>query len=243
MHHNKLNIGIIGYGKMGKIIEKLLIDRGHDIVLRTNSTHPLESQLPQLQSVDVAIEFTTPELAPKNLTLLAENKISTICGSTAWLSDYESVSQKFIDNECGFLYASNFSIGVNIFFQINQQLAKLMNQHAQYDVTIHESHHTEKKDAPSGTAVTIANQVIDALERKRSWTIDPATQADQLQITASREADVKGFHELSYTSPIDQIKMSHEAYSREGFALGAILAAEWIHGKKGIYSMKDVLGI
>ena len=243
MQNNKLNIGIIGYGKMGKIIEKMALSNNHQIMLRTNSKNPLSKQIDKLKDLDVAIEFTSPELAVENLNILSKNKIPTICGTTAWLDHYEDVVQKFKENETSFLYASNFSIGVNIFFRINSQLAKIMNKHSQYEPSIYESHHLEKKDAPSGTAVTIASQMIAELNQKSSWSMDEETNSNKLQIKADRIGDVKGYHEVNYTSVIDKLSISHEAFSREGFAQGAILSAEWIVGKKGIFFFNDVLGI
>jgi len=243
MQNNKLNIGIIGYGKMGKIIEETALAKGHEIGLKTNSDNPLEHQTSILDSIDVAIEFTSPSIAPENLKLLAAHKIPTVCGSTAWLDQYDDIINRFQSTDTPFIYASNFSIGVNIFFQINGLLAKLMNHQNQYAPSIYESHHTEKKDAPSGTAVSIAEQMIQGIDRKLSWSMHADQIEESINIKADRIADVKGYHEVNYISEIDKISISHEAYSREGFAQGAVLSAEWIIGKKGIFGFQDVLGI
>jgi 4-hydroxy-tetrahydrodipicolinate reductase len=242
MQDNKLNIGLIGYGKMGKIIEKLALSRHHNVILKTNSQQTLQSQLDDIKSMDVAIEFTAPDTAPDNLRLLAQHGIPTVCGSTAWLDQFDAVAEEYNKHHGALLYASNFSIGVNIFFEINKTLARLMNRYNQYEPSIYESHHLEKKDAPSGTAVTIAQQILDALDRKSDWALDPQDDM-QLKIAADRIGDVKGYHEVNYISEIDKISISHEAFSREGFALGAILAAEWLVGRQGIYGINDVLGI
>lgn len=243
MTKNKLNIALIGYGKMGKIIEKVAIQRGHNVVLTISSSNRSLLNSDSLKEVDVAIEFTNPISAAENLIILAANKVPTICGTTAWLERYEEVSQAFVDNKAGFLYASNFSIGVNIFFAINKQLAKLMAAQTDYNIDMTESHHLTKKDAPSGTAVTIAQQILAEVKTKNNWSIENSADQD-IKIKVVREEDVKGMHEVRYTSTIDSISIKHEAHTREGFALGAVLAAEYLDSQKaGIYNMSDVLGL
>lgn len=241
MHNNKLNLALIGYGKMGKIIEKLATDHGHTIALKTNTSHPLYDQVSQLSDIDVAVEFTNPDIAYDNLKLLAENGTPTVCGSTGWLEKYDEITELFMSNDTPFLYASNFSVGVNIFFMVNKYLATLMENHPDYNVKIKESHHLTKKDAPSGTAVTLAEQVIERVSRKSKWILDASQLDSDISMEARREGDVKGLHEVSYTSTIDEITIKHDAFNREGFALGAIKAAEYIFDKKGIFNMQDVL--
>lgn len=242
----KLNLALIGYGKMGKTIESLAEAKSHKIVLRTDSKSTLEQNRQLLKNVDVAIEFTSPDAVVRNLEILAEHGVNTVCGSTGWLDQYERVSRLFREAETGFLYASNFSIGVNIFFSLNRYLAKMMSKLEGYDIGMMEAHHIEKKDAPSGTAVSLAEQIIEHNPRLSHWHLKakaPSSDNKSIEIEAIREADIKGTHQVSYQSPVDSIQIRHEAYSREGFASGSILAAEFLHGKKGIYSMTDVLGL
>jgi 4-hydroxy-tetrahydrodipicolinate reductase len=238
---SKLNIGLIGYGKMGKTIEKLAIKKNHEIILRISSKEALELSIPNLKALDVAIEFSRPESAIDNLRILANKRIPTICGTTGWIESYNDIKNLFIENNTPFLYASNFSVGVNILFEINKKLAKMMNRFSEYNVEIMESHHIEKKDAPSGTAITIAEQILENIDRKNDWQNSKSTDSSLLDIESVREADVKGYHEINYVSAIDKISLSHEAYSREGFAMGALLSAEWIVGKTGIYQFADVM--
>lgn len=240
METNKLNIALIGYGKMGKIIEKIAVQRGHSIGLKISSSNLSDFNAENLATIDTAIEFSTPVAAAENLKKLAMNNIPTACGTTAWLDAYTAVSKAFTANQTGFLYASNFSLGVNVFFAINKQLGKLMNGLSDYDISITESHHITKKDAPSGTAVTLAEDIIEQVDRKEDWTMDTPSNK-HIPIEAIREKDVKGMHEISYSSSIDSITIKHEAFSREGFALGAVLAAEYIAQNAGIHNMEDVL--
>jgi len=237
---NKLNIALIGYGKMGKIIEKVALKRGHTIGLKISSANLDDFNSENLAQIDAAIEFTTPVAAVHNLSKLAAHKVPTACGTTAWLDDYDEVCSSYQDNDTGFLYASNFSLGVNVFFAVNKQLAKLMNGLTDYNISITESHHITKLDAPSGTAVTIAEDIMENMPRKTSWALNK-TGEDIIPINAIREKDVKGMHQLEYKSEIDAITIKHEAFSREGFALGAVLAAEYIAQKTGIHTMQDVL--
>ena len=237
-----LKIAMIGYGKMGREIEKISEQRGHKLILKINSSNLDEFNEKNLEYVDVAIEFSTPGVAVINLLKLAKSKIPTVCGTTAWLKDYNKVTEEYIKNETAFLYASNFSIGVNLFFKLNEELAKMMSAYSNYDVNMKEIHHLQKLDAPSGTAVTLANQICQISEQKKSWSLDN-NEKDTLFINAIREGEVKGLHRINYESEEDIISIQHEAKSRKGFALGSILAAEWIINKNGIYNMKDVLNI
>jgi len=236
-----LNIGLIGYGKMGKTIEKIALTHNHEIILRISSSNTLKLSESHLNQLDVAIEFSDPSAVIENLTLLSQNKIPTVCGTTGWLEAYDDIIELYKSNKTPFLYASNFSIGVNVFFEVNKVLANLMNGLKSYDVNIHESHHTEKKDAPSGTAITLGEQIIECIDRKSEWSSDKDSGAESLKISFAREENVKGYHEIIYTSSIDDIKISHEAHSREGFARGALMAAEWIIGKEGIFSFRDIM--
>lgn len=242
MTDNKLNIALIGYGKMGKIIEKVAIERGHSISLAISSKNREDFNMHNLRDTDVAIEFTTPHIAADNLLFLAQHSIPTVSGTTAWLERYEEVSDAYSKNETGFLYASNFSLGVNMLFALNKHLAKLMSNHSEYEIGMVEAHHITKKDAPSGTAVSLAKQIMESVKTKNSWSLTEKNE-ENIFIDVIREKDVKGMHEVSYTSEIDTITIKHEAHSRKGFALGAVLAAEYISDKKGIYSMSDVLAM
>ncbi|GAA3939223.1 4-hydroxy-tetrahydrodipicolinate reductase [Chitinophaga oryziterrae] len=236
-----MKIALIGYGKMGKAIEKIAIAKGHEIVLRTNSQQPLEKE--QLQQADVAIEFTGPETAYHNILKCFAANVPVVCGSTGWLDALPAVKAVCLEKHQAFLYASNFSIGVNIFFEVNKRLAELMSGQPQYNVVMEEIHHTQKKDAPSGTAITLAEQVMDKVIRKKIWVNEATEQPDELSIISKRIDPAPGTHIITYTSDIDDITISHTAHSREGFASGAVVAAEWLKDKKGIFSMKDVLSL
>lgn len=237
-----MNIAIIGYGKMGKVIEQIAVDRGHNIVLKINSDNAHELTAENLQKADAAIEMTQPDAALENVTLCIESGVPVTSGTTGW-NDHIPATQKLAEEKStAFLYASNYSVGVNIFFEVNKMLAKLMNEQPNYDVKMKEVHHTQKKDSPSGTAITLANQVLETVARKNKWS-EEETADDILHITALREEGVPGTHSITYTSDIDDIEITHTAHNRNGFALGAVLAAEFIAGKKGVFSMKDVLGI
>jgi len=236
-----LNIGLIGYGKMGKTIEKIALTHNHEIILRISSSNTLKLSESHLNQLDVAIEFSDPSAVIENLTLLSQNKIPTVCGTTGWLEAYDDIIELYKSNKTPFLYASNFSIGVNVFFEVNKVLANLMNGLKAYDVNIHESHHTEKKDAPSGTAITLGEQIIECIDRKSKWSRGKGNGSETLTISSAREENVKGYHEIIYSSEIDDIKISHEAHSRDGFAKGALMAAEWIIGKEGIFSFRDIM--
>ena len=241
MTENKLKIGLIGYGKMGKTIEKIALEKSHTILLKTNRNNPLQNNLELLSELDVAIEFSAPDIAVQHLKILGDYKVPTICGSTAWLEQYDEIKSIFEQNGTAFMYASNFSIGVNIFFELNKSLAKMMNAFPDYQVKMMEAHHTQKKDAPSGTAVTLAEQIISNRENYIAWSLDSTNKDDVIPIQAIREADVKGTHEITYFNSIDLITIRHEAFTREGFAQGALMAAEWIWDKHGIYEFRDMM--
>lgn len=232
-----MNIALFGYGKMGKAIETIAVKRGHAIVLKVDN----KDQDYSLNDVDVAIDFSTPHAAVDNIQLCLKNSISVISGTTGWLDHYEEMVDLCKTQNGTFLYASNFSLGVNIFFELNKTLSKLMQGFPEYKVNIEEIHHTQKLDAPSGTAITLANDIIKNSEYS-SWTLDES-KSNQIGIIAERIDNVPGTHEVSYDSLIDSIQIKHTAHSREGFALGAVIAAEWIYGKKGIFTMNDVLNI
>ncbi|MBO6212619.1 4-hydroxy-tetrahydrodipicolinate reductase [Algoriella sp.] len=231
-----MNIALIGYGRMGKAIEEILVQRGHDVVLKISRT-PLPEEL---KNIDVAIEFSKPEYAFDNLKVLLDNKVATICGTTGWLENQDEVNKLAITNNTAFLYASNFSLGVNLFFELNQVLARMMNKYRnEYQINLEEIHHTQKLDAPSGTAITIAEGIIENTTYK-TWSMEENSQ-EIIPIEAKRIENVPGTHIVQYTSDVDTIEISHTAHSRKGFALGAVIAAEWIWNKEGIFTMKDVL--
>lgn len=236
-----MKIALIGYGKMGKAIEQVALKRGHEIILKISRDNRQDLTKENLVLADVAIEFTNPESALENVITCMEAGVPVICGSTGWNERLYLAKEKCVVTNTAFLQASNFSIGVNIFFEINKQLASLMNDWPEYEVTIEETHHTAKMDAPSGTAITIAEQIVENLKRKKHWKLDAATQEDIIPITAHRIAEVPGTHNVKYSSDIDDIEIIHTARSREGFALGAVLAAEFIQHRKGIFTMQDVL--
>lgn len=239
-----MNIALIGYGKMGKAIEEIAMQRGHDIVLKISSSNAGEMTDENLKKADVAIEFTNPHSAKENVLKCLAASIPTISGSTGWNEALTEARDKALKNNTSFLHASNFSIGVNLFFEVNKQLAQLMNAQEDYNVFIEEIHHTQKKDSPSGTAITIAEQILDKLQRKTKWQETADIKDDEtLSIKAFREDNVPGTHIVTYTSFIDDIEIKHTAHNRTGFAKGAVLAAEYIVGKKGIYTMQNVLGI
>lgn len=232
-----MKIALLGYGKMGQIIERIAIERGHEIVLRKKSTDNYDG----LKNADVAIDFSVPAAAVQNISTCFELGIPVISGTTGWLEDYDNMVALCTKNNGAFLYGSNFSLGVNLFFELNSYLAKMMNNLNDYKVSMEEIHHTQKLDAPSGTAITLANGIIENSEYTE-WTLDNA-QNNQIHIDAKRVDSVPGTHSVFYDSAIDQIEIKHTAHNREGFALGAVVAAEWIENKKGIFSMKDVLNL
>ena len=237
-----MNIALIGYGKMGKAIEEAALKRGHQIVLKIGSANKEELNAEHLAKADVAIEFSRPEAAKDNVLACLNAGVNVISGTTGWNDEIPSVKKIAEEKGLAFLHSSNFSIGVAIFFEINKLLAKLMNGHNEYNVTIEETHHTQKKDAPSGTAITIAEQVIERLDHKESWSLN-AANATQVPIAAKRIENVPGTHIVTYSSEIDDIEIKHTAHNRMGFALGAVVASEFVKGRKGVYTLQDVLGL
>ena len=236
-----MNAAIIGYGKMGKEIEKILIERGHKVTLIIDQDNTADLDAAHLKEVDVAIEFSTPQTAYSNIVKCLEYNTPVVCGTTAWLDRYDEVKQLCESKKGAFFYASNYSIGVNLTFRLNEMLARMMNRFPEYDVTLEEVHHTQKKDAPSGTAITLADGIVSNLDRKKRWVNGMTTNPAELEVQAIRRSVVPGIHTVTYESEADVITLSHNAKSRRGFALGAVLAAEFIQNKRGVFSMKDLL--
>lgn len=235
-----MKIALFGYGKMGKEIEQIALQRGHEIVLKIN-----EGEQYDISIADIAIDFSVPNAALSNIVSCFKNNVPVISGTTGWLDDFDKAIDVCKENNGSFIYASNFSIGVNIFFELNKQLAKMMNSQKEYSINVEEIHHTKKLDTPSGTAITLAEGIINNTS-KRDWQLkERQTQinAETILIEAKRVPDVPGTHIISYESQIDSIEIKHTAHNRKGFALGAIIAAEWLNHKIGIYTMKDVLNI
>ena len=238
-----MRVALIGYGKMGRAIHEILKQRQHEVVLIIDQDNLADRSSEKLQAADVVIEFTGPEAAPENIRACLDAGIAVVSGSTGWLSQLPEMEAHCKSRQSAMLCATNFSLGVNIFFEINRRLASLMNGFPDYKVQIEETHHTAKKDAPSGTAITLAEQVLGEIQRLKSWENQSTDQNDQLPILSFRQDPAPGTHRVVYHSAIDDIEIIHTAHNRTGFALGAVLAAEFITGKKGIFSMRDVLGI
>jgi len=236
-----MRIVLIGYGKMGKEIERIAIDRGHQIVSKIDIENPDDLISLTNKEVDVAIEFSNPVSAFSNIMKCIEKQIPIVCGTTGWLEKKAEVEKATQSFDSTFFYASNYSIGVNLFFKLNKQLAKLMQPHVGYDIYTNEIHHIEKKDSPSGTAITIAEGIMSQYPNKNKWVNNEIPRADEIAIWSQRESTKPGTHTVKYISKVDQIEVTHEAFSREGFALGAVIAAEWILGKKGVLGMEDML--
>lgn len=233
-----MNIALLGYGRMGKTIEQIAIKRGHNIVLTIDKgDHDYD-----ITKADVAIDFSIPTVAFKNISNCINNNVPVISGTTGWLDNYDNAVALCKEKKGAFIYASNFSLGVNIFFELNKNLAKMMSALKQYHVSMEEIHHTQKLDAPSGTAITLANGVIEQHTGFDNWKLDE-TGDKIIPITAKRIEDVPGTHTVTYKSEVDTINIEHIAHTRQGFALGAVVAAEWIIGKSGIFTMNDVLNI
>ncbi|UOB16916.1 4-hydroxy-tetrahydrodipicolinate reductase [Abyssalbus ytuae] len=232
-----MKIALLGYGKMGKMIEQIASKRGHEIVLKVDE-HTTGFDI---TTAHVAIDFSIPASAFKNIKMCLENNIPVISGTTGWLDKYKEAVQLCEKHNGAFIYASNYSLGVNIFFQLNEYLATMMSNLSQYNVSIEEIHHTQKLDAPSGTAITLAEGIIKN-SSKTGWKLDQANE-NEIPVTAKRIPDVPGTHTITYKSEVDTIDITHTAHNREGFALGAVIAAEWIIGKKGVFNMKDVLNL
>ena len=242
-----MKIALIGYGKMGKLLERFAQERGHEICITIDADNASDIRSERFKEADVAIEFSVPHAALEHIYDAFEADVPIVVGTTGWYDELAAVEQKCRAGNNTLLYASNFSVGVNVFFYVNKVLAKLMNRYPQYDVQVEEIHHTQKLDAPSGTAITIAEGILDGLERKNTWVNEVIGQQDdvivkpnELLIESHRIEEVPGTHTVIYSSEVDELEFKHTAHSRAGFALGAILAAEWLHGKKGFYSIKDM---
>ena len=236
-----MNIALIGYGKMGKAIEEIALQRKHDIVLKIDISNPGDFSKDNLAKADVAIEFTSPHSAYDNVKHLLEWGVPVVCGSTGWTDRLEEIKKICIEKNGSFIYASNFSIGVNIFFELNKKLASLMVLHPEYRISMEEIHHTQKRDAPSGTAISLAEQIMEQIPSQKKWVNTGSAAEGELPIVSKRIDPAPGTHTVKYTSAIDDIEITHTAHSRTGFAAGAVLAAEYIKDKKGISYMKDVL--
>lgn len=235
-----MNIALIGYGKMGKEIEAAAVKRGHAVVLKINKDNAERISDTDLQKADVAIEFSTPHSVINNIKQCISARTPIVVGTTGWYEHFEEIKSLCLQKNGSLFHATNFSLGVNLFFKVNAYLAELMNKYEGYDVSMEEIHHIHKLDKPSGTAITLANQIIEKMERKNKWSID-SKNSDTLFIKDIREGEVPGTHIIKYHSEIDDIEIMHKAHNRKGFALGAVIAAEFLHTKKGIYTMNDII--
>lgn len=235
-----MKIALIGYGKMGKEIEAIALKRGHEIVLKINSANAATIQNEELTRADVAIEFSTPHTVVDHLTKCINLQVPVVTGTTGWYNQFDDICAAVHENKAALFYATNFSVGVNLFFKVNRYLAELMNEHSNYDVSMEEIHHVHKLDKPSGTAISLATQILERIDRKKSWSISNQSP-DTLFIKDIREGEVPGTHIVRYQSEIDDIEIIHKAHNRKGFALGAVLAAEYLKGKSGVYSMSDLI--
>jgi 4-hydroxy-tetrahydrodipicolinate reductase len=236
-----MKIALIGYGRMGKEIEAVAVSRRHEIVLKIDIDNPHEFNPENLKKADVAIDFSVPSSAYDNIIKCLGASVPVVCGTTGWLDKYDEVEAICRQKNGTFFYASNFSIGVNLFFMLNRHLAQMMNKYNEYDVGMEEIHHIHKLDAPSGTAITLAEGIIREMDRKKNWVLDEASGKNSLTIKAKRENEVPGIHKIKYESEVDFIEITHSAKNRKGLASGAVLAAEFICNKKGIFSMNDLM--
>lgn len=237
-----MKLALIGYGKMGKAIEEVALNRGHEVVIKIDQPNLHEFTKENLSKADVAIEFTGPHSAFENVKKCLEFGIPVVCGSTGWTDKLDEMKKFCSDKNGSFIYSSNYSVGVNIFFEVNKKLAALMAAHKEYEVILEETHHTQKKDAPSGTAITLAEQILEQVKRKKQWVNELSDHPEDLEIISQRVDPAPGTHSVKYSSAIDNIEIIHTAHNRKGFAGGTVLAAEFLKDKKGFYSMKDVLG-
>jgi 4-hydroxy-tetrahydrodipicolinate reductase len=238
-----MRIALIGYGKMGKAIEEVALQRGHEIVIKIDQPNLHEFTKENMAKAEAAIEFTSPHTAYDNVKKCLEFDIPVICGSTGWTERLEEMKNICTNRSGAFIYSSNYSVGVNIFFEVNKKLAALMAPHKEYEVILEETHHTQKKDAPSGTAITLAEQILEQVPRKKQWVNELSDHPEDLEIISQRIDPAPGTHSIKYSSVIDDIEIIHTAHNRQGFATGAVLAAEFIKDKKGFFTMKDVLGL
>lgn len=237
-----MKIALLGYGKMGMEIEKIALERGHEVVLKIGKDNLIDLTEGNLSKADVAIEFSTPDTAYANIQLCFSSNVPVVVGTTGWLDKLESCVEQTKHGK-GLFYASNFSVGVNVFFEINKKLAQLMSPYPDYKIEMEEIHHTQKLDAPSGTAITLAEGVIEGVEAVQDWVNEPTSSKKSVGIISKREGTVPGTHVVTYENEIDEIYIRHTAHNRKGFALGAVLASEFMVGKTGVYGMKDLLGI
>ena len=233
-----MKIALLGYGRMGKTIEQIALHRGHEIVIKVDEN----TKNYDITLADIAIDFSIPSVAFSNISNCLNNKIPVVSGTTGWLENYDNAVTLCKEKNSGFIYASNFSLGVNIFFELNEYLAKMMQNLNMYQISMEEIHHTKKLDEPSGTAITLAEGIIKQTSKK-NWALNVTNNESEIPIIAKRIPDVPGTHSIAYSSKIDTIDIKHTAHNRDGFALGAITAAEWLVGKKGVFTMKDVLGL
>lgn len=236
-----MKIAILGYGKMGKVIEKIALERGHTITFKISSSNVDEIYQMSPENVDVVIDFSNPDVVFYNLKYCMEKSLKVVCGTTGWLEQKGEIEELCKVNQAGFLYSSNFSIGVNLFFKINEYLAALMAPHQDYEIFTSEIHHIQKLDSPSGTSISVAEGIIKQNPKKKGWVNNKLPDSEQVPIWSSREGTVAGTHTVKYISEIDEIEISHKAFSRSGFAMGAVLAAEWLNGKTGVFGMNDML--
>ena len=238
-----MRIALIGYGKMGKAIEEVALLRGHEIVLKIDQPNLHDFTKENMIKADVAIEFTSPLTAFENIKSCIEFGVPVVCGSTGWTDKLEEMKKNCVDKNGSFIYSSNYSVGVNIFFEVNKKLAQLMASHKDYEVILEETHHTQKKDAPSGTAISLAEQLLEHIKRKKQWVNEISDNPEDLEIISQRIDPAPGTHSVKYSSAIDNIEIIHTAHNRKGFAGGAVLAAEFLKNKKGFFTMKEVLSL
>ncbi len=238
-----MRIALIGYGKMGKAIEEVALQRGHEIVIKIDQPNLHEFTKENMAKAEAAIEFTSPHTAYDNVKACIEFDVPVVCGSTGWTERLEEIKNNCAERNGSFIYSSNYSVGVNIFFEVNKKLAALMASHKEYEVIVDETHHTQKKDAPSGTAITLAEQILEQVKRKKQWVNELSDNTEDLEIISQRIDPAPGTHSIKYSSVVDTIEIIHTAHNRQGFATGAVLAAEFIKDKKGCFTMRDVLNL
>ncbi|HQQ94838.1 MAG TPA: 4-hydroxy-tetrahydrodipicolinate reductase [Bacteroidia bacterium] len=235
-----MNIALFGYGKMGKEIEKIALERGHRIVLKVHEHNALSLTQQDLAKAEVAIEFSTPQSVVNNIYRCMDHDLPVVVGTTGWYDRFGEIAAHCKEKNAALFYASNFSLGVNLFFKVNSYLAELMNKYPEYDVNMEEIHHIHKLDRPSGTAISLANQILEKIGRKKKWSMNEKAP-EHIFIKDVREGEVPGTHIVRYHSAIDDIEIMHKAHNRKGFALGAVVAAEFLHGRKGLYTMSDLI--
>jgi len=236
-----MNIAILGYGKMGRQVEEIALERKHRIIACIDNEQDWEQYADKLKEADVAIEFSTPDAVLENIEKCFARNLPVVVGTTSWHDNLQQVKNQCVVNNQTLLYASNFSLGVNLFFALNRLLAKMMNEHEKYDVSIEEIHHTEKKDSPSGTAITLANDIIKSLPHKDIWINEASPETEKLVIKSQRIDNIIGTHAVAYSSVLDEIEIKHTSHSRKSFAIGAVKAAEWLLGKRGFFTINDML--